>query len=217
MDMDRIEHALREGPPDEPAYVPGSYRRGPGRWVPRLFAVPVIAAALVIGVVVGVGLPAVRDSGVGRAPDPAAITEALQGTTWTTDETPFQAWTDALLERGFTNDEIAAFLEHDPFELSVRYLLRFDDSQLTVQAAYDGAPPITLSVGGWRVREDGALVFSETVVDVPPGAGCAIGAAVEVGDRALAFDIVDFIRCAVDAKLANTVFFELSPYTQTAP
>ena len=86
MDMERIERALREGPPDEPAYVPGSYRRGPGRWIPRLFAVPVIAAALVVGVVVGAGLPAVRDGGVGQAPDPVAITEALRGTRWTTDE-----------------------------------------------------------------------------------------------------------------------------------
>lgn len=216
MDMERIERALWEGPLDEP-YVPSSYRRGPGRWIPRLFAVPVIAAALVVGIVVGTGLPAVRDGGVGQAPDPVAISEALRGTRWTTDEITVNAWRNALLERGFTAADIAAFLEHDPFATSVRYLLAFDDSRVTIQASYDEAPPITLTLGGWRIREDGMLVAAEIVDGIPPGAGCSIEALVEVGDGALAFDIADFTRCGVDARLANTAFFNLAQYAQTAP
>ena len=50
-----------------------------------------------------------------------------------------------------------------------------------------------------------------------PRAACSIETRVAGGGRALAFDIADFVGCEVDARLANSAFFDLSRYTQTAP
>lgn len=212
MDLERIERALREGPPDEPAYTPGGHRRrGPAPWR-SLAAVPVVAVAIVVGLVAGgiIGRPPTQ--GVGR-PDPAAIAAALPGT-WTSDLLTFQDWSDALLARGFTSDDITGFLEHDPFSRTVSYRLTFLGDQLVVDASYDGRGPIRLGGGTWRVDADGTVVYTEVVPGVAAADACTVRLRAAAGATTLAFDDVALVGCDSEARLANTAFFEIASYTR---
>jgi hypothetical protein len=73
MDLDRIERALRQGPADEPRYVPGTFeRRSPKRLPWALVALAVVAAtALVAALLIGIGL-FLRSPNVGPPSVPTA-------------------------------------------------------------------------------------------------------------------------------------------------
>jgi hypothetical protein len=212
MDLDRIERALRDGPPDEPAYAPGRHRhrgRSSWRW---LVAVPVVAVAVAVGLVAGGILAEISTQGVGRS-DPAAISRALTGT-WTSDQLTFQDWSDALLARGFTSDDIAAFLEHDPFSRTVSYRLTISDTRLAIDAIYDGRAPIRLGGGTWVVDPDGSVQYTEVVPGVAAADACAVRLRAAVGATSLAFEEVEPVNCDLGARLANTAFFGISRYAR---
>jgi Galactose oxidase, central domain len=77
MDLDRIERALREGPADEPRYVPRTFgRRSPERLPWAFAAVAAVAAtALVAALLIGIGL-ILRSPNVGPSPVPGPTHEA---------------------------------------------------------------------------------------------------------------------------------------------
>ena len=217
MDLERIERALREGPVGEPVYVPGAFRRAhPSPWWLALAGAGV-GAAVVIGLVIGLGLDVLRGERVGSAPDPDVLAAELEGE-WVSDEIPFDRWVDELVGRGYDPNDLGNFLLHDPFDETVRYVLVFEGSQLSMQAIYDGGSPIDLSGGEYTVQPDGSFEFIE-VVDAPPvvGEACRTVAEVELDDDRLQFDVLDLPGCGVDPAIANTAFFDLAPYTRADP
>ncbi len=217
MDLERVERALREGPVDEPAYVPGAFRRTrPSPWWLAL-AGTAVGAAVVIGLAIGLGLDVLRSDRVGSAPDPDVLAGDLEGR-WVSDEIPFDRWVDALVERGYDPNDLGNFLLHDPFDETVRYVLIFDGSQLSMQGIYDSGSPIDLSGGEYAIQPDGSFEFVE-IVDAPPvvGEACRTVADVELADDRLHFDVLDLPGCGVDPAIAHTAFFDLATYTRADP
>jgi hypothetical protein len=211
MDTERIEQALREGPPDEPTYVPGSFRRTspPGGWFAAASLSVVIA--LVAGIAIGTALDVLRSGGVGGEPEPRALAAAdLQGV-WESHPIERQDLEEALLARGFSQEDIDAFLEHDPFEDRVRYALRFVDDRVIVQAAYDDLPFQTLSTGTFTILDDG-LRFLEVVDGVQ--VACQPLAAAEIDGSRLILNVLELPGCDTDERMANTLFFEIAAYSR---
>jgi hypothetical protein len=218
MDADRIERALREGPPDEPTYVPGTYRRGAASPWRLAFAGTAVALAIVIGIVVGTGLGTLRDERVGGTPErPALSSDDLQGV-WESEVVAIQDLIESHRARGFSQDEIDAFLSHEPEADRVRYTIQFRGGGVTISGAYGELPPQGLSDGRFRVLDDGTIHYTEVVDGAPAGsAPCEVLAAASIeGDR-LTFSILELPNCGVDAQIANTSFFELTPYTRSDP
>jgi len=212
MDTERIERALRDGPPNEPVYVLGGFRRSspPGWWL--AVAGLSVGVALVAGIAIGTGIDALRSGGVGDEPEPRVLVAAdLQGV-WESDPIEFQAWVDALLARGFTQEDVDAFLEHDPFQDHLRYALRIVDERLTVQAAFDDLPFQTLSGGTFTVLDDGTVHFIEGVDGVQ--VGCEVTVAAAIDDSRLMLNVLDLRDCGVDERMANTLFFEVAAYAR---
>lgn len=214
MDTDRIETALRDGPPDEPTYVPGGFRRTsrPGWW----FAVAGVAVviALVTGIAIGTALDALRGGGVGTDPGLRPLATAdLQGV-WESDPIEHRAWVDALLARGFSQADIDAFLEHDPFADRVRYALRFVDDVVIIQAAYDDLPFQTLGAGTIAVDDDG-IRFLEVVDGVE--VACQPLVAAELTGSRLNMNVLELPGCGTDERMANTLFFEIASYSRAEP
>jgi hypothetical protein len=208
MDDEKIERALRAGPVDEPAYVPGSFRRGRSAWSLAM-ATSVIALTLLAGIAVGVGLGALRGNGDGvGAPDVQALAAQLKGR-WVSQEITRQDWIDALNAIGHEVAAIDAYLAHDPIQASVRYELWFVGDHLQIFAAVDGAPFTSQSGGPYRLLADGALYYDDI--------GCFITATLDItGDR-LSFDPISTTGCGADESLANAAFFNLVDYTRTTP
>ncbi|HEX5828059.1 MAG TPA: hypothetical protein VFY23_11090 [Candidatus Limnocylindrales bacterium] len=217
MDQDRIERALRHGPPDEPAYRPGSHRERPRRVRLTTVAFALVGALAVVAVGLGAGLGILRPSGTGGIPDVVTITAALTGTTWTTDPIPVDEWSDGLVERGFDPADIAAFLEHDPFADTVRYRLTFGKDIVVVGASYDGGGFVTLSQARWVPRDDGRLDLTDVIPGAAPEELCSVEVPLAIGNVTLVTDAASFGKCGVDERIANTAFFALAPYTRTSP
>jgi hypothetical protein len=208
MNTERIERALREGPPDEPAYVPGGFR---GSSQPRWWLAAAgfsVLLALVVGIGIGTVLDVLR-GGVGVQLPRVLVAADLHGV-WESDPISFEDWVDALLEKGFAQEDIDAFLVHDPFEEQVRYQLRFVDERFIVQAAYDDLPIQTLGGGTFSV-DDAGLVHLVEVVDGAPG-GCEIIVEAEIDERRMSVRVLDLPGCAVDEQMANTLFFDVASY-----
>lgn len=211
MDVERIEAALREGPPDEPAYVPNSFRgAGPSGWRMAMAALTV-GVVLVAGIAIGSGLGLLRGN-LGDAPAPRVLTVAdLQGV-WQADPIAFDAWTEALLARGFSQADLDAFLEHDPFEDQVRYQLRFIGDRFVVQATYDEDPIQTLGSGTFTLNGDGVIHLAEVVGGGETG--CEFTVAAEIDRSRLQMDVLDLSSCDTDEQMANTLFFDVAPYVR---
>lgn len=209
MDIERIERALREGPPDEPNYVPGTFRQArPSGWGLAVRGLAV-GVALMAGIAIGTGLGLLRGD-VGDAPAPRVLTATdLQGV-WQADPISFDAWTEALLARGFSQADVDAFLEHDAFEDQVRYQLRFVDERFIVQAAYDQQPIQTLGGGTFTVDQAGVIHLVEVVDGLE--VGCVITVAAEVDGSQLLMDVLDLLGCGTDERMANTLFFDVASY-----
>lgn len=212
MDIDRIERALREGPLDEPRYVPGSFRRStqPGWWFAA--AGLSVGLALIAGVAIGIGLGVLRGDFAGGPEPRVPVAADLQGV-WESDPVEHQAFVDALRARGFPQEEIDAFLEHDPFEDRVRYALRFIDDRLIVQAAYDELPFQTLSIGTFTILGDGTLRFIEIVDGVR--AACEPLTAPRIDGDRLTMNVLELPGCVTDERIAHTLFFEIASYSRT--
>lgn len=211
MDTERIERALREGPPDEPNYVPGAFRRASNSGWGLAVSGLAVGIALIAGIAIGTGLGLLRDD-VGDAPAPPVLTAAdIQGV-WQADPIAFDAWTETLLARGFSQADVDAFLEHDPFEDQVRYALRFVDERFVVQAAYDDLPFETLGGGTFTVDDAGVLHLVEVVDGVE--VGCEITAAASIDGARLVLRVLDLPGCIVDERMANTLFFEVASYSR---
>lgn len=222
MGTERIERALREGPPDEPVYVPGAFRRSGGWRAGPAIITAVVGLALVAGLVIGTGLLVLRGEDVGVSPQPRILaTSDLLGT-WRTDQISRQAWTDGISAAGFDSAAITAFLEHDPIQNRVRYTLEFFTSEttgdrVTIKAEYDGQPIVVLSGGGFSLEADGTLDYTEIV----PGTAaprCEVFAAPAIDDGGqLSLQILETRNCDPDAKLAHTAFFALAPFARQDP
>ena len=211
MNTERIEWALREGPPDEPAYVPGAFRgSSQPRWWLAVAGASVGLVALVVGVAIGLGLATLRDQNVGSDPAPRALVAADLHGVWDSDAIPFGDWVDALRAEGFVQEDIDAFLEHDPFQDEVRYALLSLDGEFIVQAAYDDLPFQTLGGGTVTVDDVGILHLAE-VVDGEP-IGCEITAAGEISGERMTLRVLDLPGCDTDEQMANTLFFDVASY-----
>lgn len=215
MDLERIEQALREGPPDEPAYVPGSFgrSRAPGWW----FAMAgMIVAAVVTGIAIGVGLDGLRGTPVGGRPASDVTAADIEGS-WQTDQISLDQWIEALLAKGFDPNDVGNTLAHDSFEQSVRYQLTFDaGGRVTVGADFDDTGLQVLNFGEYTV-EGGVFSYVESV-DIPPivGEACRVRAVPRLDGDRLVWDDVELAGCGVDPSIAHTTFFDLAPYSRVA-
>ena len=207
MDLERIERALREGPVDEPAYVPGAFRRATRRESTMLMTARV-GAALVIGIVLGLSLDTLRSPGGDTgapAPDLEALNAELAGT-WLSDPITQDQFVDFMLEAGHAKDDIDAFFEHDPIPTATRYGLSFDGrGRLVVFEVPEGGDPDILSNGPYELLPDGRLNWDEL--------GCVVTARFTIADDRLTFEPVSLEGCGPDERIANAAFFNLTPYT----
>ena len=220
MNVDRIERALREGPPDEPIYVPGAFRRTERtRWTLALAAAS-LGLALVVGVIIGTGLGVLRNDGSDQVGGPAAppprLTAENFGGTWTSGELDRDTWTMALLDRGVAQEDIDAFLLHDPFESTARYYMVFRGAGLTIGAIYDDRSPQVLTDARFQILADGSLHVTERVDNVGPEDECVVSLVPNLRGDNLSFDVLG-LPCDADAEIANITFFELVTYTRTEP
>jgi hypothetical protein len=214
MQLHEIEDALRRGPPDEPNYEPGAFRRSGRRtWV---IAGGVVAGGLLVGTLFGVGLGLVRAPITGASIEPEVIASQLEGS-WISDEISFDAWVSALEARGFQASDIGEFLVHDSFEQRVQYGLIFRQGVVTIQARYDGAPMAIMNLGTYDIDGSGQLRYVETM-DPPPRVGelCHVVARIHINGNRLKFDVLDYPGCGTDPRMAHTLFFDLLAYTRTS-
>jgi hypothetical protein len=210
VDVERIERALREGPPDEPLYVSGSFRRSAtGRsWLASAALAVMATVAIAIGS--WVALNPLREGGVGTGPSPVLDAADLEGT-WSTSEIAFQDWVGGLTERGFETDEIAAFLEHDRFNRTVRYELDIADGVMTIRSSRDAGPLVTLSSAPYSILADGRLGIAEASTVCRPTVEVAL-----VGEQ-LTLSRLDLPNCSLEEHIASSAFFELEPYVRVEP
>lgn len=206
MDVERIERALREGPPDEPTYIPGRFRRtSAARWN-LAYAAVVGAAALIIGIGVGITLDIFRGGGIGSEP-PAVLAPADLEGAWLSDEILFADWVDALLERGFTTDEIAAHLADDnSFNRSLRYELIITADEMTMWGSADGAPMVLLTSDAYTILRDGRIRIGDGTPECQP----VVDVALDSGR--LTFSRPELSGCPVGDQIAAVGFFELAGY-----
>jgi hypothetical protein len=208
MDIARIERALRAGPADEPPYVPGAFL--PSRSRSRLRSALLaggIAASIAVGVVVGLGLGMLRPSNSqvgGAAVDPAI---EFRGH-WISQGMTREAWIDALLAKGHRQEDIDAFLAHDPFQSRVHYEIDVTEDRILISAVFDGKPAAPMSGGPYEMVGSSTFRYDDV--------GCFVSVQFEVLGGWLSFDPPAFESCDADERIANTAFFNQWPYTRSA-
>jgi hypothetical protein len=210
MDLDRIERALREGPADEPRYTPGMYARQPRSLLAMAAAAAVLAAAVITGLAVGIGLDLLQRPGslVGGPANVGLLEGQLEGQ-WTSGEISREAFISKLVEQGHQIDDVNSFLKppEPAIERSVRFRLIFQTGDLVVERSVDGRAWDRAAVGPYRVLPDGSLWYDDL--------GCIITAGFAVSDEALNFDRIGTQHCGAIERVANSAFFNLSSYERT--
>lgn len=206
MDTERIEEALRDGPPDEPAYRQGGYRR---RWSPVLLLAGVGAlatTAVVTGVLIAVTLSLMRaPGGQGGGVDVLALGAELQGT-WDSNEITATSWRSELMARGHTAEDVdAAHVSNGNFD-RVRYRFVFAEQHLQVFAAFDGQPWEPMSGGPYELQADGSLLYDDI--------GCFITAMFTIDEDQLSFAPIETRSCNPEEMLNNAGFFNLVTFTR---
>lgn len=209
MDLTRIERALREGPVDEPRYVPGAF--GPARRIGPLMLTAAVGAALVIGLVIGLGLDLLRAPSPnvgGPDTDPAVIERQLAGT-WISAPVSEDAFRSFMLEQGHAQADVDAFLDHDPIETTLQWGLNFDGrGNLVIFSVTGEGVTDVLSNGPYELLPDGRLRWIDLT--------CVLVAEFSVSADELAFGQLVLENCSADERIAHETFFNLaSPYTSS--
>jgi hypothetical protein len=214
MDVERIERALREGPVGEPRYVPGSFAGRARRGWSFAMVSAAVGAALVLGLVVGVGLQVVRGpSGEDQPADLVALRGDIQGR-WASDVIDRQQWIDGLVSRGHELNDLEAYFQHDPLESEVQYFLAFRPNQLIIMSAADGGPENVLTAGTYDLLPDGRLTWQDeggTALSDP----CVMTAEPELEGERLTFRGLATTGCTADEAIAMSAFFDLAAYGRT--
>ena len=207
MDLDRIERALREGPPDEPRYTPGMYARQRRSLLTMAAAAAVLAAAVITGLVVGIGLDVLQRPGslVGGPADVALLEGQLEGQ-WTSGEISREAFISKLVEQGHQIDDVNSFLKppEPAIERSVRFRLVFQARELVIERSVDEKAWHRAAAGAYGVAPDGTLTYDDL--------GCIITVGFAVSDETLTFDRIGTEHCGAIERVANSAFFNLSSY-----
>jgi hypothetical protein len=210
MDLDRIERALREGPPDEPRYTPGIFARGRGPLLSMAAAASILAAAVVTGLAIGIGLDVLRAPGsdVGGPTDIALLQRQLEGE-WTSREISREEFISGLVEQGHEIDDVNSFLKppEPAIERTVRFRLAFQTRELLIERSVDGKAWGQVAAGPYQVLPDGTVWYEDL--------GCIVTARFTVSEEALAFDRIGTQHCGAIERVANSAFFNLSTYTRT--
>ena len=161
MDGQRIERALRDGPADEPIYVPGSFRgnaRSGWSWVVLVgAATAAVVATVVIGLALGMlGKPE-------RWRRRSTSKRCTPGCREIGRRTHFsrQEWVSSMEALGYDVNDIEIFLDHEVFEQSIDYRLAIGDAVLTNLTSFDHGPPTKNSDADYRILEDGRLELVE--------------------------------------------------------
>jgi hypothetical protein len=209
MDLERIERALREGPVDEPRYVPGAF--GPARRSGALVLSFAVGAALVIGILIGVGLDILRapSPDVGQpGPNLPALQQQLAGT-WISEAVTAEEFETFMLEQGHAQADVDAFLAHDPIATSLRWGLDFDGrgSLVVFSVTGDGVTDVLVQ-GPYELLADGRLRWVDQT--------CVLVAEFSVTTDRLTFGDLSLESCIADERIAHDTFFNLaSPYTSS--
>jgi hypothetical protein len=202
MDLERIERALREGPADEPAYVPGAFYR---RRSTMLMAAAV-GAALVIGIVVGLGLDMLRspndDTGV-PGPDLEVLNAELEGM-WKSDVVYRDRFIDFMVERGHAEADIEAFLDRGGVGRQTAFHLFFDGSGRSMVYETTQVTDL-LSDEPYELLPDGRLMWGDL--------NCVVTARFTIAGDRLTFEEVSSAGCDADERIAADAFFSFRPYT----
>lgn len=209
MDVQRIERALRAGPSDEPLYVPGTFleERPTSRLRSALLAGGIVAA-VTVGVVMGFGLGAIRPSGDragvgGHAVDPATV--GLPGH-WVSQGIARSVWIEALLAKGHRQEDINAFLAHDPFTSTVHYEIDITDDRILISNVVDEGPLAPLGGGPYQMLDASTFRYDDV--------GCLVTVHFEITGGWLTFDPPLMGSCNADERVANSAFFNQWPYTR---
>lgn len=203
MNLERIERALREGPVDEPRYVPGAF--GSARRLESVVLAAAVVGALALGVVIGLGLDLLRapTPDVGGPPtDPAAIQRQLAGT-WMSEPVTEDQFIDFMLEQGHSQADIEAWLDHDPIGTTLSWGLDFDGrgSLVVFSITGEGVTDV-LSNGPYELVPDGRLRWFDLT--------CTLDAEFTVSADALDFGPLELDNC--DPIAMDTFFGLASPY-----
>lgn len=209
MNDEAIERALREGPVDEPRYVPGAF--GPARRLQPLVMAGAVVGALVLGIVIGLGLDVLRSPSPnvgGPQVDPAVVHRQLAGT-WLSEPVTEDEFIDFMLQRGHARADVDAFLDHDPIETTLQWGLDFDgrDNLVVFSVTGDGVTNV-LANGPYELLADGRLRWVDRT--------CTLVAEFSVSAEALAFGQLAPATCNPEERIAHDIFFALgSPYSSS--
>jgi hypothetical protein len=208
MDLQTIEQALRDGPVDEPIYVPGTHRRGRPLYWQGALVMTITAAALLAGVVIGISLDALRSAGnpPGQV-DVAALARELEGD-WQSTEITREDLIRTALAMGHDQQTIDTQLRALPAFARVQYEMVFANDHLQIFASFDGAPAASQSGGPYTLQPTGAIHYDDI--------GCFITATFDVVGDQLTFDPIQTQGCDADESLANAAFFNAVTYSRAS-
>lgn len=217
MNTQRIERALRDGPADEPIYVPGSFRRAVRSGWSWALLVGAVAAAVVVTVAVGLALGMLRGPNVGAGVDVEALHAQLEGN-WASDTISRQEWVSSMEALGYDVNDLEIFLDHEVFQQSIEYRLAIGDEVLTNLTSFDDGPPMKNSDADYRILEDGRLQLVErTAIGQGLGDTCTVTMSFDSKDDRLTFGRIQPDGCALDERMAYSSFFNLVPYIDLSP
>jgi len=209
MNLERIERALRDGPVDEPRYVPGAF--GSARRTEPLLWAAAVAGALVLGIVIGLGI------GLLRAPSPnvggpsinsALIQEQLEGT-WLSEPVTQDEFVRFMLDNGHSQADLDDEW-HEPIDTTLRWGLDFDGRGRLVifTVTGDGVTEI-VAEGPYELLPDGRLRWTDIT--------CVTIANFDVSADQLSFEDRESQNCDTQERIAHDAFFGLSsPYAFSA-
>jgi hypothetical protein len=210
MNLERIERALRDGPPDEPLYVPGTHRARRDVRLLLAAASAVLAFALVVGIGIGFGVSVLRGPGdVGSGVDLDALAANLEGQ-WISTEISSDEWVDGLIALGHDRDDVQVALDNFPPYEAVQWRLDFADDHLQIFGSFDGGPFISMSGGPYELVPDGSIAYDDI--------GCFMTIPVEVQGSRLLLEPMRTESCNADERLNNDGYFQLVEYERlTSP
>ncbi len=205
-----IERALRDGPPDEPVYRPGTFSNPAAAGWARATSAIFLVLALVFGLVLGAGIAGSQRLVEQNPVQVDAMAALLQGA-WVGDPIPREDWVRRLVEMGNSIDDVEAFLTHDPMTTNVVYTITFSGNALLVTSSLDGNARIHNSIGPFLILPDGRLRWEDIGCFVTTTATIDVAGG---GDR-LRFGPISMESCGADERVANGAFFNLSTFRRS--